>query len=179
MQMRVAILAAALMIAGAVFYFVGEGGPGSDRTLVTTKAGYDLIKEREDLRLDAYQGPSGKWTIGWGHTQSAEPGLSISRREAVDLLQQDVKYTEEHVLRMLEVPVNQNEFNALVSFAFNVGITRFRRSSVLRELNAGNRHAAADAFLLWTKIRINGELRESSYLVKHRTAERELFLKPS
>ncbi len=181
MKFRLSILFAGLLLAGIAFYLAVQRAPHGDATnavLQTSNDGYELIKGREDLRLDAYQGPSGKWTIGWGHTKSAKPGQSISRRDALRLLKEDVKYIEGHVRRMLKVSVNQNEFDALVSFAFNIGITRFRRSSVLRELNAGNRTKAADAFLLWTKIRINGELTESDYLKRHRVLERDLFLQP-
>lgn len=99
--------------------------------------GIAIIKEFEGLHLTPYLCPSKVWTIGYGHTRTVRAGLSISRREAEELLQEDLRVSERAVQRLVTVPLNDNQFSALVSFVFNVGISNLERSTLLKLLNRG------------------------------------------
>lgn len=136
-----------------------------------------LIRE-EGSRLKAYRDSRGIWTIGVGHTSAAgppkvTPNLVISKEEERTILLRDLKDSEEGILKLLKVSVNQNEFDALVSLVHNIGIPQFSRSSVLRLLNKGDRAGAANAFLLWKKAGNDLDI-----LLARRKRERELFLTP-
>ena len=144
----------------------------------TSQRGIDLIKQFEGLELEAYQDIAGIWTIGYGHIETARPGMRITEREAEALLQRDLKPREQAVGRIVSVPLNQNEFDALVSFVYNVGIEGFRRSTARRRLNSGDRVGAADALTWWNKATVGGVLREVTGLTRRRASERALFLTP-
>ena len=135
-------------------------------------AGLDIIRKSEGLRLNAYQGMSGKWLIGYGHAATAAPGMTITEQQAVDLLRLDVEAAETAIREFITVPVTENEFSALVSLAYNVGIFAFKDSTVLREVNRNKTNAAADAFLLWNKS--GGKA--YAHLTERRQKERALFL---
>ena len=141
--------------------------------------GVALIKQFEGLELEAYQDIAGIWTIGYGHIETAREGMRISEREAEALLRRDLKPRESAVDRLASVPLNQNEFDALVSFVYNVGIEGFRRSTARKRLNRGDRLGAADALTWWNKATVGGVLREVTGLTRRRAAERALFLTPT
>ena len=145
----------------------------------TSDRGVALIKAHEGLRLQAYQDPVGVWTIGYGHTTAAGPpkverGMKITDAGADAILRQDLAKFEGYVSSAVKVPLNQNEFDALVSFTFNLGPGNLRSSTLLKKLNAGDRAGAADEFLKWTKA--GGKTLPG--LVKRREAERALFRAP-
>lgn len=145
----------------------------------TSPNGIGLIKRFEGLELEAYQDIAGVWTIGYGHTgPDVRPGMRISEREAEELLKQDLKPREEAVARLTTVPLNQNEFDALVSFVYNVGAEAFRKSTARRRLNAGDRVGAGEALTWWNKATVGGVLRVVTGLTRRRAAERALFLEP-
>jgi lysozyme len=145
---------------------------------VINKAGLDLIKLSEGLRLKAYQDTGGVWTIGYGTTTAAGvgvtpyAGLRITEAEADYYLTVMVDRTAKQVRGLIRVPVTDNELAACTSLAYNIGIARFRRSTVLRRLNANDRPGAAAAFAPWNKD--NGVVQAG--LVKRRAAEAHLFL---
>lgn len=142
-----------------------------------SESGVALLKRFEGLELEAYQDIAGVWTIGYGHTgPDVTPGMRITEREAEALLRRDLKSREDAVSRLVTVPLNQNEFDALVSFVYNVGAEAFRRSTALRRLNRGARLAAADAMTWWNKATVNGKKREVLGLTRRRAAEKALFL---
>lgn len=145
-----------------------------------SQTGRKLIQEFEGLRLDPYLDPAGLLTVGWGHlVRPGEPfrrGRRISIEQAEDLFTRDVARFEIGVFESVKRKLSQNEFDALVSLAFNIGLTNFRRSSVLRFLNRGDRLAAANSFLLWSKARIGGKLVTLTGLKRRRQRERDLFL---
>ncbi len=145
--------------------------------LRTNQAAIDLIKKREGLKLEAYEGGGGRHYIGYGHSANVSPGMTITAAEAEALLRDDLVIIEQEIKKQLQVPVNKNQFSAMVLLAYNIGTGAFGSSSVLNELNGGNKTAAADSFLLWNKVRRDGELVEDSRLTEHREEERELFLK--
>jgi len=143
-----------------------------------SQSGVALIKRFEGLELEAYQDIAGVWTIGFGHTETARAGMKISEREAEELLRQDLKPRERAVDELTRVPLNQNEFDALVSFVYNVGIAGYRGSTARRRLNNGDRSGAAQALTWWNKATVSGVLREVTGLTRRRAAERALFLEP-
>jgi GH24 family phage-related lysozyme (muramidase) len=136
--------------------------------------GIALIREFEGLRLVAYRDPVGVWTIGCGHTKTARRGMRISTEKAEQLLREDLAVFESCVDRNAWHALNQNEFDALVSWAFNVGCGAAARSTLMRKLNAGDRKGAADELLRWDKA--GGKSLPG--LSRRRRAERELFLRP-
>lgn len=140
----------------------------------TEEAGQAIIKEYEGLRLEAYTCPAGVWTIGWGHTgPEVEDGLEISLDEAQEYFEEDLLKFETGIRKYVMVEINQNQFDALVSLSYNIGIGAFKSSTLLRKLNAGDIQGAANQFLVWkyeSKRVLPG-------LVRRRKSERELFLK--
>lgn len=141
-------------------------------------AGLRIIEESEGLRLEAYR-LAGQWLIGYGHAGSAGPGMTITREEARALLFADLRRTEDALDRVLTMPLNENEYSALVSLAFNLGVSRFQETLVYQRLAAGDRQGAADAFLYLDSARIDGEMRELAALKARREKERALFLTPA
>jgi lysozyme len=141
----------------------------------TSRAGIELIKSFEGLKLQAYPDPvtgGAPWTIGYGATTGVWPGMTVTAAEAEALFRRDLARVERDINRVVGVPIDQNMFDALVSFAYNVGIGNFRRSTLLRKLNAGDFRGAADQFLRWN--RAGG--RTMAGLTRRRRSERELFL---
>lgn len=143
----------------------------------TSDAGLGLIRSFEGFRARAAKLPNGKWIIGYGHTDSARAGLRISRADADLLLRHhDLRKVEALIAARVLAPLSQNEFDALVSFAFNLGEEAFLGSSVFALLNSGERLQAADAMSAWRKGRVDGEVRVVDALVRRRAAEKALFL---
>lgn len=138
-------------------------------------AGINLIKRFEGCKLTAYRDPVGIPTIGYGSTGNhVRMGMTISPQNAEDLLLKDLVRFERGVEdRTHGIEITDNEFSAMVSLAFNIGLANFAQSSVLRRTLAGNFQGAADAFLMWD--RAGGKV--LSGLTRRREAERALFLK--
>ncbi|HEY9887372.1 MAG TPA: lysozyme [Candidatus Obscuribacterales bacterium] len=139
--------------------------------------GLVIVKRCEGLELEAYQDSVGVWTIGYGHTAAAgpptvSPGQRITEAEAENILKQDLGLFENGVRNLVKVPVNSDQFSALVSFSFNLGLGALGDSTLLRKLNAGDYQGAADEFPRWVKA--GGQTLPG--LVKRRNAERALFL---
>ena len=135
--------------------------------LVTNKAALEILKLYEGISLDAYP-EAGQWLIGYGHKgPSVHEGLSITPGMATRYLRDDLMSTENFIREVVEVPLNENEFSALVVL---------RNSTVLSLLTEGEKQAAADAFLMWNKVKRGGDLTESARLTGRRQAERRLFL---
>ena len=109
-----------------------------------SQSGLNLIKSHEGLRTTAYQDPVGVWTIGYGHTGTAKPGQKITEAQAEQLLRQDVGWAQDAVRKNVKVPLTQGQFDALVSFTFNLGAGALGRSTLLKKLNAGD-YAGAQA----------------------------------
>ena len=86
--------------------------------------------------LESYKCPAGVWTIGFGHTKNVHPDEHITRAEAYDLLDKDLAHTQEELAALVHVPVTENQFIALMSFVFNFGITKCRRYTLFRMVNA-------------------------------------------
>ena len=139
----------------------------------TSKNGINLIKNYEGCRLTAYKCPAGVWTIGYGHTAGVKQGDKITQLQADTLLTIDLQKFENAVNKAVKKPITQNEFDALVSFAFNVGTGNFEKSTLLRLVNMGQFELAAKQFERW--IYAGGK--PLTGLKKRRLAEKTLFLK--
>jgi len=144
-------------------------------------AGLEFIRECEGCELDPYLDQAGYLTVGVGHLLSGpeDPwNKTITTDEADYLLSGDIEPPEEVIAEEVQVEINQNHFNALASLIFNIGTGAFRDSTLLRVLNEGDYLGAADQFLVWNKITVDGEKVVSEGLANRRERERELFLTP-
>ncbi len=144
-----------------------------------SRAAIELIKRFEGYRRASAQLPDGRWTIGYGHTLTAREGAEVSEADAEALLVYDLIAVQHAVNESVLAPISQNEFDALCSFAFNIGLDNFRRSQVLKRLNAGAAVQAACAMELWRKADFEGERIVVDALVRRRAAEKALFLTPA
>lgn len=138
----------------------------------TSPEGVALIKEFEGLRLGAYLCSAGVLTIGYGHTGGVKKTDRITEQQAEQYLQDDLKKFENGVLRLVRVPLTQNQFDALVCFAYNLGVGSLGQSTLLKLINASDFTGAAKQFIRWNKA----AGRELPGLTRRRIAESELFL---
>jgi lysozyme len=145
---------------------------GNGLTLIQEFEGYH--RKLPDGGCIAYRCPAGVWTLGWGCTEGIKPGMIWTRQQADVALMKELEKFEAAVERLVTVEINQNERDALISFAYNCGEGALARSSILKQLNAGNREAAAKGFALWNR----GGGRVLPGLVRRRAAEAALFRKP-
>ncbi len=138
----------------------------------TSQPGIDLIKRFEGCQLRTYCCPAGKPTIGFGHTGAdVYDGLIITPERAEEMLRDDLRDVEKAVLQAVTAPITQGQFDALVSFTYNVGIGALKASTLLRKLNAEDYIGASAQFSLWTKA--GG--RDLPGLIRRRAAERSMF----
>lgn len=138
-----------------------------------SQKGIDLIKNFEGCRLTAYRCPANILTIGYGHTGSdVVIGQKITQEQAEKLLKSDLLVHCNNVSRLVKVPLTQNQFDALVSFEFNVGYGNFASSTMLKLLNQKKYREAAAQFDRW----VYANRKVLAGLVKRRAAEKTLFL---
>ena len=131
-----------------------------------------FVAEQEGRKLTAYRCAANTLTIGYGHTKGVKEGDTITASEADELLVKDLRERAQALTLFVKVPVTEGQFVALLSLAFNVGVTAVKKSSLLRLLNTGHTQEAADAFLDWTYA--GGVV--SKGLKARRERERSLFL---
>ena len=118
--------------------------------MITSDKGIQILAMREGKRLKAYKDTKGIWTVGVGHTgPEVVEGLCIDDAQCHSLLHFDVATAEKAINDLVKVPLTQNQFDALVSFVFNVGVEAFKRSTLLKVLNLGNYKEAANQFDRW------------------------------
>jgi len=140
--------------------------------MILSPNGVKLIQSFESLRLLSYQDEKGVWTNGWGHTgPDVTPAQTIDQNQAFVWFAKDVAWAERAVGDLSKVPLNQNEFDALVSLVFNIGRSRLAKSKLLSKLNAGDRNGAAAEFLTFRLV--DGQ--PSDGLYKRRWQEAKLF----
>jgi lysozyme len=140
--------------------------------------GIDLLKHFEGKRLEAYHCEAGVCTIGYGATEYEDgskiiPGDRINDEDAERLLRKDIKRFEEVVNRLVLMDINENQFSALVCFAFNVGQEAFKNSTLLSYVNQGRFEMAKEEFDRWIFVKSV----KSKGLMKRRSAEKQLFTK--
>ena len=145
-----------------------------------SEKGLAMIEKFEGCLLKASNKLDGVWTIGYGQTgryygKRVRRGMTTTKTEAHAWLRDhSIKTYEDAVTQAVKVPLNQNQFDALVSFTYNVGVGALKQSTTLRRLNAGDYTGAADALTMWTKCR----RKVLAGLVRRRKEERALFLTP-
>jgi lysozyme len=136
-------------------------------------AGENLIKSFETLKLVAYLDQRGRWTCGWGHTgPDVVEGTTCTPEQAEDWFQQDTQAAVNGVNESIQTNVTQNQFDALVSFTFNVGVGAEGHSTMAKLINARNFAGAATQFPLWDHV--DGV--PNAGLLRRRQAEQALFL---
>jgi lysozyme len=135
-------------------------------------AGYELIKSFEGCELEAYQCAAGVWTIGYGHTKDVQEGDKWSEEKAEFMLWRELEEEYEHYINSLvTVPINQCQFDALVSWVYNLGPNNLKKSSMLRILNEGKYDEVPAQMKRWNKA--GGKILEG--LVRRREAESDMF----
>ena len=138
-----------------------------------SKKGIELIKKYEGLRLTAYKCPAGVWTIGYGHTKGVKEGQKITNSQAEELLKEDLRVFENGVNKW-NLQINQYQFDALVSFAFNLGLANLGKSTLLKKVQANPQDKTIkDEFLKW----VNASGRKLEGLVRRRNEEAEMYFK--
>lgn len=137
-----------------------------------SRNGIEFIKKEEGLVLNAYLCPANVWTIGYGHTNSVKKGDKITEEQAEDFLVNDLLYSERIVNKMVKVKLNQNQYDALVSFVFNVGSGNFINSTLLKKLNAG---AKSDEICVELRRWVFSKGKKLPVLVARRQRECELY----
>jgi len=138
-----------------------------------------LIENSEGLRLKPYRDVAGHWTVGVGHLLTPdEDRIEITKDQAYALLQADLEEAMRLVENAVDVPINDNQFSALVSFTFNLGGGALLKSTLLKKLNAGDYEGAAGQFERWTKAGPKGMKVDQKGLIKRRYAEEILFRSP-
>jgi len=150
--------------------------------MVISDNGIKLIKDFEGLKLKAYYDIVGVLTIGYGWTKKVDgkdihPGMVITEQEAERLLRCGLVEYEKGVNAMLRVRVSQNQYDALVSFAYNLGVSALKNSTLMKKLNIGDYAGAANEFPIWNRATINGVRKDVAGLTRRRLAEQYLFNK--
>lgn len=138
------------------------------------KEGLSIIKQCEGCKLKAYLCPSLVPTIGYGHTTGVKLGDVITQADADRFLLQDIKRFEQAVTALVKVPINENQFSALVSFTFNVGVSNLKSSTLLKKLNLRDYKGCSNEFERWV---YGSNKKPLEGLKKRRKLERQLFNK--
>ena len=133
--------------------------------------GKGFIKSWEACRLRAYDDGVGVWTIGYGRTTNVKPGDVCTQHQANEWFDEESSRFSNQVSALLLVDVTENQFDALVSLAYNIGVAAFSNSTLLRKLNDGDYQGAAEQFDVWNK----GGGKVMHGLVRRRAAERKIF----
>jgi len=137
----------------------------------TSLEGINLIKHFEGCELEAYKCPAGVWTIGYGHIKGVQQGDVITEQEADNMLVEELEEYENYIHNLVNCPLNQNQFDALVSWVYNLGSSNLQASTLLKVLNAGDYAGVPAQMLRWNKA--GGKVLEG--LTRRRQAEADLF----
>lgn len=148
--------------------------------LKTSQEGLEHITKWEGLMLKRYVCPAGKHTIGVGHVLlPGENYQEITKEQALEILAKDVERFEKAVKKHITVPLNQNQFDALVSFIFNTGEGGVINTGVQKTVNSGDFASVPMKLEEWSKFRVNGVMKVNKGLLNRRKSEGQLFLKPA
>lgn len=144
---------------------------------ILNKDSIQLIKQWEGLRLTAYPDPGSRdgtpWTIGYGHTKNVKKGQKITEAQAEQFLIEDLQTAITAVESTIKVPLTDNKFGALVSLVHNIGVTAFKKSTLVKKLNAGDYSSVPAQLLRW----VNNDGKKMQGLVNRRNAEIGLWVK--
>ena len=138
----------------------------------TGNKGIELIKHFEGCELEAYKCPAGVWTIGYGHIKGVKEGMKITEHQAEEMLKSELHEYEGYINDYVTVPLNQNQFDAMVSWVYNLCGGNLRASTLLKVLNAGDYDGVPAQMLRWNKA--GGKVLEG--LTRRRQAEADLFV---
>lgn len=149
---------------------------------IVSEDGLNLVKKFEGLHkvtqegdVRAYRCPAGKWTVGYGHTRGVKSGMRATVAQCNEMLIADLHEAGNAVRRYVNVPLSQNQYDALVSFVFNLGEGNFKSSTLLKRLNQGRYEEVPAQIMRWNKARVDGAVTELRGLTRRRTAEAALF----
>ncbi len=134
----------------------------------------NLVKQFEGFEAEAYKCPAGVWTIGYGHTLNVRPNDVITEAQASQLLKEELQSYAAKVAKIVPV-ANQNQFDALVSFAYNLGVSTLASSTLLKKHIAGDYVAAQAEFSRWNKAKVEGKMTVLNGLTKRRNHEAALY----
>ena len=137
----------------------------------TSQNGIDLIKHFEGCELTAYKCPAGVWTIGYGHIKGVSEGMTITQEQAEQMLLDELVEYENYINELVSVDLSQNQFDALVSWVYNLGPSNLRSSTLLKVLNSGDYNGVSAQIMRWNKA--GGKVLEG--LTRRREAEARLF----
>ena len=137
----------------------------------TSLEGINLIKHFEGCELEAYKCPAGVWTIGYGHIKGVQQGDVITDQEADNMLVEELEEYENYIHNLVNCPLNQNQFDALVAWVYNLGPNNLKESTMLKVLNEGKYELVPSEIKRWNKA--GGEVLEG--LERRRLAESMLF----
>ena len=137
----------------------------------TGSKGIDLIKHFEGCELEAYKCPAGVWTIGYGHIKGVKEGMTITEHQAEEMLKSELHEYEGYINNLVTVELNQNQFDAMVSWVYNLGGGNLKASTLLKVLNAGDYAGVPAQMMRWNKA--GGKVLEG--LTRRRQAEADLF----
>ena len=132
----------------------------------------ELVKHFEGFESAAYLCPANVWTIGYGRTKNVREGDVITEIQAERDLLEELEEFGEQVLSVVDVELNQNEFDALTSWTYNLGVGNLRSSTLLKKLNAGDKNSVPSEMLRWNKA--NGKVLNG--LTRRRQAEADLWI---
>ena len=138
----------------------------------TGNKGIELIKHFEGCELEAYKCPAGVWTIGYGHIKGVKEGMTITESQAEEMLKSELNEYEGYINNLVTVELNQNQFDAMVSWVYNLGGGNLKASTLLKVLNSGDYDGVPAQMLRWNKA--GGKVLEG--LTRRRQAEADLFV---
>jgi len=174
-----------LIIAAIIIILLSKPKKAKAESLITMKTSKaeDLIKLSEGLRLKAYLDPVGIYTIGWGNifnftkNRPVQKDDTITKAEAQLFFDIHLQGIVNGLKKLLKVNINENQFNALLSWVYNFNLQTLAKSTLLKLLNAGkSKELVANEFLKWNKGKVRGKLVVLPGLVTRRKAEKDLFL---
>lgn len=174
-----------LIIAAIIIILLAKPKKVKAESLITMKTNKaeDLIKFNEGLRLKAYIDPVGIYTIGWGNifnytkNRPVQKGDTITKAEAQLFFDVHMQGIVNGLKKLLKVNINENQFNALLSWVYNFNLQTLAKSTLLKLLNASkSKELVANEFLKWNKGKVKGKLVVLPGLVTRRKAEADLFL---
>ena len=137
----------------------------------TGSKGIDLIKHFEGCELEAYKCPAGVWTIGYGHIKGVKEGMTITEHQAEEMLKSELNEYEGYINNLVTAELNQNQFDAMVSWVYNLGGGNLKASTLLKVLIAGDYAGVPAQMMRWNKA--GGKVLEG--LTRRRQAEADLF----
>lgn len=150
--------------------------------LKISPSGINLVKKFEGLHkqtaegdVRAYRCVAGRWTLGWGHTKGVRSGMRATIEQCEEYLVEDLREVGQYINALVEVPLNQAQFDALSCFIFNLGVGNFKKSTLLKKLNNGEYDEVPAQLMRWNKARVDGVLTPLPGLTRRRSAEAALF----